>query len=84
MKVNSITTPVLYRGNQNNQNKKYAISKHSMVSATGYTAFAGGLVCAFSGIRHNMITHRISAMIALAAAAAHIVLLKTMHGKKYS
>ena len=81
MRVNSISSSVGFLGTSN-QNKKGIINRHSMVSGTGYTAFGGALVSAFSGVRGNMIVHRIAAMVALAAAAAHIILLKTFHGSK--
>ena len=81
MRVNSISSSVGFHGTSN-QNKKGIINRHSMVSGTGYTAFGGALVSTFSGVRGNKTIHKIAAMVALAAAAAHIVLLKTFHSSK--
>lgn len=78
MRVNPVCGRVSFYGNPNDNKKR--VNKYNMVPITGYTAFAGGLVSAISGVRHNMIVHRVAAMVSLAAAAAHIVLLKTMHG----
>ena len=81
MRVNSINYSIGFHG-ASNQNKKGIINRYSMISGTGYAAFGGALVSTFSGVRGNKTVHKIAAMVALAAAAAHIVLLKTIHGSK--
>ena len=81
MRVNSISSSIRFHG-ASNQNKKGIINRYSMISGTGYAAFGGALVSTFSGVRGNKTVHKIAAMVALAAAAAHIVLLKTIHGSK--
>lgn len=81
MRVNSISSSIGFHGTSN-QNKKGIINRHSMISETGYAAFGGALVSTFSGVRGNKTVHKIAAMVALAAATAHIVLLKTIHGSK--
>ena len=81
MRVNSISSSIGFHGTSN-QHKKGIINRHSMISGTGYAAFGGALVSTFSGVRGNKTVHKIAAMVALAAAAAHIVLLKTSSGSK--
>ena len=40
----------------------------------------GGVIAGVSGFRHNRVVHKVAAAVALVAAMAHILLLKTMHG----
>lgn len=78
MRVSPITAGIAFHGTSGQQKRK--LNRYNMVPITGYAAFGGGIVSAVSGVRHNMVVHRVAAMVALAAAAAHILLLKTMHG----
>ena len=69
MRVSPIIAGISFRGTQNR-----------MVPLTGYLAMGGGVIAGVSGFRHNRVVHKVAAAVALVAAMAHILLLKTMHG----
>lgn len=78
MRVSPIIAGISFRGTQNpNRNP---ITRYRMVPLTGYLAMGGGVIAGISGFRHNRVVHKIAAAVALVAAMAHILLLKTMHG----
>lgn len=78
MRVSPIIAGISFRGTQNPNRKP--INRYRMVPLTGYLAMGGGVVAGVSGFRHNRVVHRVAAAVALVAAMAHILLLKTMHG----
>lgn len=78
MRVNPIFTGLSFR--RNDEIKRKPINKYQMVPLTGYVAVGGGLAAGISGLKHNRTVHKFAAMVALAATAAHIFLLKTMYG----
>ncbi len=78
MRVSPIIAGISFRGTQNpNRNP---INRYRMVPLTGYLAMGGGVIAGVSGFRHNRVVHKVAAAVALVAAMAHILLLKTMHG----
>ena len=78
MRVSPIIAGISFRGTQNpNRNP---INSYRMVPLTGYLAMGGGVIAGVSGFRHNRVVHKVAAAVALVAAMAHILLLKTMHG----
>ncbi len=78
MKVNPIISGIVFRSSQD-QKKKHRINRYNLVPITGYTSLGFGIASGIFGYRKNIVVHKVAAMVALAAAAAHILLLKTMH-----
>lgn len=78
MKVNPIISGIVFRSNLE-QKKRRRINRYSLVPITGYTSLGFGIASGIFGYRKNIVVHKVAAMVALAAAAAHILLLKTMH-----
>ncbi len=78
MKVNPILSGVVFKSNRE-QKKRHRINRYSLVPITGYTSLGFGIASGIFGYRKNIVVHKVAAMVAFAAAAAHILLLKTMH-----
>ena len=78
MRVNPIVAGISFHGVSDSKRKP--INRYSMIPITGYAAIGGGIVAGVSGFRHNRIVHKVAAAVALVAALAHVLLLKTMHG----
>ncbi len=77
MKVNPISAGIVFKGNPNKKQSKF--NRYSLIPATGYASIGFGVASGILGHNKKIKPHRITAMVALAAAAAHVVLLKTMH-----
>lgn len=78
MRVSPIMAGISFKGTTRTDRR--SLNAHRMIPLTGYIAMGGGFVAGVSGFRHNRIVHKVAAAVALVAAMAHILLLKTMHG----
>lgn len=77
MRINPIQPVIVFQGEQ--PNKKHRFGRYSWIPITGYTSLGFGVASGFLASRKRFPEHKITAYIALAAAFAHIALLKTMH-----
>lgn len=78
MRVSPIHAGIVFKGNSKPDNKT-KFNKYSMIPLTGYTSLGCGVASGVLGYTKKFKSHKITAAIALVAAVAHIVLLKTMH-----
>ena len=78
MKVNPVLSGIVFR-NDNTSKRHRKLNRYNMIPITGYASLGFGLASAVFGYRKNIVVHKVAAMVALAAAMAHILLLKTMH-----
>lgn len=78
MKVNPILAGISFRGDTSAKNRR--MNKYNWIPITGYASLGCGITSGIFGYRKNIVVHKVAAMVAFAAAAAHILLLKTMHG----
>ena len=77
MNVSPILAGIQFRAAQA---RKRILQRHTWVPLTGYASLGCGVASCVLAHRRHILAHKVTAMIALAAAAAHILLLKTMHG----
>ena len=78
MRVNPILSSIVFKSNTES-NKRRRLNRYSLIPITGYTSIGFGIASGIFGHRKNIVVHKVAAMVALAAAVAHILLLKTMH-----
>lgn len=78
MKVNPILSGVVFKSD-NQQANRCRFNRYKLIPYTGYASLGFGIASGIFGYRKNIVVHKVAAMVALAAAAAHVLLLKTMH-----
>jgi len=79
MKVNPIQAGIIFRGESQNPEKEKKFNRYSFAPITGYAALGFGVASGVLGAKKKISLHKITALIALVAAAAHIILIKTFH-----
>ncbi len=77
MKVSPIIAGIQFRAAQA---RHRLMHRHAWIPLTGYASLGCGVASCVLAHRRHILAHKVTAMIALAAATAHILLLKTMHG----
>ena len=79
MKINPIQAGIIFRGESQKSEHKKRFNKYSFAPISGYAALGFGIASGILGAKKKISLHRITALIALVAAAAHVILIKTFH-----
>ena len=77
MKVNSVLGAVSFRANKSVEHKK--LNKYTTVPVTGYASLGLAFTSSILASQKKMKAHKVTALLALAAGATHVALLKTLH-----
>ena len=84
MRINPISSGIYFNSVAKLEDRKLkrhgGFYRNNLIPATGYLSLGFGIASGVTGIMKRRRIHGITGMVALAAAMAHVYLLKSTHG----